>query len=141
MGNAMAVGNDEPLVARLWNLPPLVVVAALAVPFATFVWSIVRDGREGSVTWLDQKQDGAIELLAKRADSMTLALNTRSLSRLLASVKTSSGSRRSYRSKTIRRSLRPGNMVYINVPRGVLAKGHCRGGTSAPNGSRTCAGQ
>ncbi len=48
-GSGLSLGNDEPIAAHLWGLPSLTFVGALAAPFVTIIWSIVRTfhgGRE-----------------------------------------------------------------------------------------------
>ena len=59
-GNAMTMGNDEPLAARLWHLPTLSILAVLALPLVAVTALILRDANR---PWVAVAQFALVTLL------------------------------------------------------------------------------
>jgi hypothetical protein len=76
-----------------------------------------------SLTWLDQEQDGTVELLAKRADGMTLAIEHTLIESFIGEREDFERFKAFLAIQDDPSLVTPGKIVYINVPRGVLAKG------------------
>ena len=73
--------------------------------------------------WLDRQRDGAVELLATRADGRTLAIEHTLIESFIGEREDFERFRRFLRVEQDLSLAVPGKIIYVNVPRGVLAKG------------------
>ena len=73
--------------------------------------------------WLDQQQDGAVEVLATRNDGRTLAIEHTLIESFIGEREDLERFKRFLRIEQDESLIVPGKIIYVNVPRGVLRKG------------------
>lgn len=76
-----------------------------------------------AVQWLDQQQDGAVEVLATGSDGRTLAIEHTLIESFIGEREDLERFRAFLRIEEDESLIVPGKIIYVNVPRGVLQKG------------------
>jgi len=76
-----------------------------------------------TLAWLDQQQDGTVELLATRVDGTTLAIEHTLIEWFIGEREDFERFKAFLAIQDDPLLVTPGKIVYVNVPRGVLAKG------------------
>lgn len=73
--------------------------------------------------WLDQQQDGTVEVLAIRSDGTTLAIEHTLIESFISEREDLERFKAFLRIEQDEALIVPGKIIYVNVPRGVLRKG------------------